>query len=63
MVEGGVSRALLHHAGYTFVRLLDGYRRFDPTRGMDYLLHLLFIDPNGQQVGRTRGQSTSPLRR
>ena len=36
-----------------FVRLVDGYRRFDPTRGMDYKLYLLFHDPiKGELIER-----------
>lgn len=31
----------------TFVDMHSAYRRFDPVRGMDYQLHLNFIDAQG----------------
>lgn len=29
-------------------KLLNGYRRFDPSRGMDYILDLIFINSESE---------------
>lgn len=34
-----------------FIKLMSGYKRFDPTRGMEYILDLLLSHP-------TRGETT-----
>ncbi len=33
-----------------FSRLLNGYRRFDPTRGMDYVLDLVYASTSSEEV-------------
>lgn len=33
-----------------YLRLIDGYKRFDPTRGMDYILNLMFASASGNLV-------------
>ena len=35
---------------YTMQQLINGYRRFDPVRGMSYILDLLLKSPNGEKV-------------
>jgi Chondroitin N-acetylgalactosaminyltransferase len=41
VINTAVTRALHLNPGYKFVKLINGYKRFDPTRGIDYLLDLL----------------------
>ena len=41
VIDTAVTRALHLNPGYKFVKLINGYKRFDPTRGIDYLLDLL----------------------
>ena len=45
VIQAAVADVMENNAHLKYVRLMDGYRRFDPTRGMDYKLHLLFHDP------------------
>lgn len=33
-----------YHGKYSLRRLINGYRRFDPIRGMEYILDLLLVD-------------------
>lgn len=48
-----------HNPNAELVEYVGGYRRFDPTRGMEYLLDLTFLE-NGNLVS-TRYQSLRPL--
>ena len=41
VIDTAVTHALHLNPGYKFVKLINGYKRFDPTRGIDYLLDLL----------------------
>lgn len=43
-------------------RLVNGYRRFDPSRGLDYILDLAFRDSTGRQTIK-RLEITKPLGR
>lgn len=39
---------------YTFHSLVNGYRRFDPSRGMDYKLDIAFHEVKNNQVIQKR---------
>lgn len=46
-----VSRVIADHRyELKFNKLLNGYRRFDASRGMDYILDLQFTDKNGKTL-------------
>ncbi|OAD54778.1 Chondroitin sulfate synthase 2 [Eufriesea mexicana] len=44
-----------------FNKLLNGYRRFDASRGMDYILDLAFIDVSTSKILRKRIEVCKPL--
>ncbi|CAL7941243.1 unnamed protein product [Xylocopa violacea] len=44
-----------------FNKLLNGYQRFDASRGMDYILDLEFIDMNNGKTLRKRVEVCKPL--
>jgi hypothetical protein len=45
VIQEAVTEILKDRFHMKYVRLMDGYRRFDPTRGMDYKLDILCHDP------------------
>lgn len=46
---------------YQFVRLINGYRSFDLSRGLDYILDLLFIDLSTNEEITKRYEVCKPL--
>lgn len=48
-------------ARFTLRRLINGYRRFDPTRGMEYILDLLLVDDNDKSEVFKRVHLIRPL--
>uniref|UniRef100_A0A224XL69 Hexosyltransferase n=1 Tax=Panstrongylus lignarius TaxID=156445 RepID=A0A224XL69_9HEMI len=45
-----------------FKQMLNGYRRFDPSRGLDYILDLSFRDNTGREIIK-RVEASKPLGR
>jgi hypothetical protein len=39
-----------YHGKIMYRRLVNGYRRFDPSRGLDYVLDLAFRDYRGREI-------------
>lgn len=57
-----VSSILTDYQGtIRFNKLLNGYRRFDASRGMDYILDLEFTDVSTSKVLRKRIEVCKPL--
>lgn len=50
VINASVANVLNENPGLRYSRLINGYRRFDPTRGMDYILDLLFQTPSNGEV-------------
>jgi len=50
VINAAVANVLNENPGLRYSRLINGYRRFDPTRGMDYILDLLFQTPSNGEV-------------
>ncbi|XP_046651600.1 chondroitin sulfate glucuronyltransferase-like [Daphnia pulicaria] len=45
VISAAVKSVLKESPELNYLRVVSSYKRFDPTRGMDYRLHLLFKDP------------------
>ncbi|XP_046460157.1 chondroitin sulfate glucuronyltransferase-like [Daphnia pulex] len=45
VISAAVKSVLKESPELSYLRVVSSYKRFDPTRGMDYRLHLLFKDP------------------
>ncbi|EFX79462.1 hypothetical protein DAPPUDRAFT_52547 [Daphnia pulex] len=45
VISAAVKSVLKESPELSYLRVVSSYKRFDPTRGMDYRLHLLFRDP------------------
>lgn len=45
VISSAVKSVLKESPELKYLRVVSSYKRFDPTRGMDYRLHLLFSDP------------------
>ena len=52
-MDAAVAQILNDHPRWKFIQLISGYKRFDPVRGMDYLIDLLFLQPSGTEITRT----------
>lgn len=57
VINASVANVLSENPGLRYFRLINGYRRFDPTRGMDYILDLLFRTPSDGDVLQRRVNS------
>lgn len=48
-MQQSVDKVLKEKPNLSYVRLVNGYKRFDPTRGMDYILDLMFQDKGSNE--------------
>ncbi len=44
IISAAVANVLKDSPELNYLRVINGYKRFDPTRGMDYIIDLLFAD-------------------
>lgn len=53
VIDASVAQISNDHPRWKFIQLISGYKRFDPVRGMDYLIDLLFLQPSGTEITQT----------
>ena len=60
VINAAVAKVLKESPELKYLRVINGYKRFDPTRGMDYILDLLFSDSS--KGNRLLGSRATTLR-
>uniref|UniRef100_T1J8E4 Hexosyltransferase n=1 Tax=Strigamia maritima TaxID=126957 RepID=T1J8E4_STRMM len=61
VVNASITTILKENEHLTYRRLINGYRRFDPTRGMEYLIDTEFQDRISSESVRKRVEAVRPL--
>ncbi|XP_044764100.1 chondroitin sulfate glucuronyltransferase [Coccinella septempunctata] len=61
ILNRAVEKALIDNKNLTFTKLSNGYKTFDASRGMDYVIDVEFLDEYSSKVIKKRFEICKPL--